>query len=134
MTELIRDTAFGHIVRFVSRGKFLQYAEERDPSIYTRYLDEKKSGYLAHHGDTNPPEDGDESGLSALGGARTREERRQSRRASSASSQTQVGDDVNHASGVKVDQEKGKDMDVVSWYGDNDPEVSLQRLVAALCD
>ncbi|KJX93934.1 caffeine resistance protein 5 [Zymoseptoria brevis] len=119
MTELIRDTAFGHIVRFVSRGKLLQYAEERDPSIYTRYLDEKKSGYLAHHGDTNPPKDGEEPEWAALGGARTREEKR---RSSSRSSRTEVGDDVNHASGVKVDPEKGKNVDVVGWYGDNDTE------------
>ena len=46
MTELIRDTAFGHLVRFVSRGKLLQYAEERDPSLYTRFIDEKQNGIL----------------------------------------------------------------------------------------
>lgn len=134
MTELIRDTAFGHIVRFVSRGKLLQYAEERDPSIYTRYLDEKKSGYLAHHGDTNPPEDDEEPELAALGGARTREEKEEKRRSSSRSSRTEVGDDVNHASGVKVDPEKGKNIDVVGWYGDDDTEVSGETIFASFID
>jgi len=124
MTELIRDTAFGHLVRFVSRGKLLQYAEERDPSLYTRFIDEKKSGYLAHHGSTDPPEDGNEP--ETLGGVRTRDDQPPSlagRR--SSSQQTTVDEDnanINHASGVRVDREKGKDVHLVSWWGDNDQE------------
>lgn len=125
MTELIRDTAFGHIVRFVSKGKYLQYAEERDPSLWQKFIDEKKSGYLAHHGDTEPPEDG--QSVHGLGGVRTREgedipEQRQ--RSSSNSSGTLAENEptYNHASGVAVDPEKGKDVHLVSWFGDDDPE------------
>ena len=118
MAELIRDTAFGHLVRFVTRAKYLQFAEEKDPSIWTRYIDEKQSGYLAHHGDTNPPED--EAEMEGIGGVRTREG---SGHHSDASSQTRIGQEgVNHASGVKVDPEKGKDVHLVTWYGDDDPE------------
>lgn len=131
MAELIRDTAFGHLLRFLSRGKLLQFAEERDPTIWTRYIDEKKSGHLAHHGDTNPPEDGEE--INGLGGVRTREAQNTleapAHRASPAGSQsdqssrTRVGDDnVNHVSGIKIDSEKGRDIHLVSWYGDDDPE------------
>lgn len=122
MTELIRDTAFGHIVRFVSRGKFLQYQEEKDPSIWTKFIDEKQSGYLAHHGTTEPPEDGKE--LETIGGVRTREDDEKEKRSeSNGSSQTRVGEgNINRASGVKVDAEKGKDLDVVTWYNENDPE------------
>lgn len=124
MTELIRDTAFGHVVRFVSRGKFLQYQEEADPSIWTKFIDEKQSGYLAHHGTTEPPEDGEEP--ETLGGVRTREargEEEKERSDSNSSSQTRGSEGhVNRASGVKVDPEKGQDKAVVSWYGDNDPE------------
>ncbi|KAK5121017.1 hypothetical protein LTR85_005801 [Meristemomyces frigidus] len=133
MTELIRDTAFGHVVRFLSRGKYLKYQEEADPSIWTRYIDEKKSGYLAHHGDTNPPEDGTD--MSGIGGVRTRDDQftleapanRQSmaRSGSDSSSRTRVGDstaNVNHASGIKIDPEKGRDLHMVSWYGPDDPE------------
>ena len=121
MTELIRDTAFGHLLRFVTRGKYLKFAEEADPSIWTRFIDEKKSGYLAHHGDTNPPED-DES-LHGLGGVRTRENDypRDMQRTPSDSSRASSAR-VNQASGIKVDPEKGTDKHVVSWYGDNDPE------------
>ena len=125
MADLIRDTAFGHLIRFVTRSKYLQYAEERDPSIWTRYIDEKKSAHLAHHGDTNSPEDG--AAIEGLGGVRTREngghDSENGGHDSETSSQTRVGEEgVNHASGVKVDTEKGKDVHLVTWYGDNDPE------------
>lgn len=132
MTELIRDTAFGHLIRFVSRGKYLKYQEEADPSIWTRFIDEKKSGYLAHHGDTNAPEDGAE--MEGIGGIRTRDDRytleppanRQSmvRSGSGSTSRTRVGDDnshVNEVSGIKIDPEKGRDLHMVSWYGPDDP-------------
>lgn len=128
MAELIRDTAFGHIIRFVTRNKFLKFAEEEDPSIWTRYIDEKKSGFLAHHGDASPPDDG--MSLEGLGGVRTREnefslfpparlwsmERVQSYNSRASTAR------VNQASGIKVDPEKGRDVHLVSWYGDKDPE------------
>jgi len=114
MTELIRDTAFGHIVRFVSRGKFLQYEEERDPSVWTKFIDEKQSGNLAHHGTTDPLEDGEEP----LHGDDEKEKRSES----NSSSQSRAGEgDVNRASGAKVDPEKGKNFDVVTWYNEHDP-------------
>src|ERR1700712_721009 len=143
MTELIRDTAFGHVVRFVSRGKYLKYQEEADPSIWTRYIDEKKSGYLAHHGDTNPPEDGTD--MSGIGGVRTRDDqfrleapanrRSMARSGSDSSSRTRVGGsaaNVNHASGIKIDPEKGRDLHMVSWYGPDDPGKLLCHAAARL--
>ncbi|KAK8196736.1 GTPase-activating protein, partial [Zalaria obscura] len=123
--ELFRDTAVGHILRLVTKRKVLLHEEERDPSLWQKYIDEKKSGYMAHHGTTDPPEDNES--IHGLGGVRTREGQEvqpQARRTSSGSSTTLAGDDVqiNHASGVKVDPEKGKDIHLVSWFGDNDPE------------
>lgn len=130
MSELFRDTAFGHLVRFASRGKYFRYEEEIDPSLYKHFIDEKKSGYLAHHGDTNAPEDGKEP--ETLGGVRTREDQytgqgppRLSTNRRSSSEQTRVDEsngNMNHVSGVQVDKEKGRDVHLVSWWGDNDPE------------
>lgn len=142
MIELFRDTAFGHLVRFLSRGKRLQFQEEADPSIWTRFIDEKKSGYLAHHGDTSPPEDG--LNLEGIGGVRTREDQFQLAPPSGAmhrtssymnelrqmrsknerdGSESSQDTRVNQASGVAVDPEKGRDIHLVSWYGDKDPGV-----------
>ncbi|KAK3064479.1 hypothetical protein LTS18_006856 [Coniosporium uncinatum] len=110
MKELIRDTVFGHIVRFVSGGKLLQYQEERDPSLWKQFVDKEKSGYAAHHGTVEPhrtdtrPDDHDHS---------------------PDSERTEIPDDshtYNEVTFTRVDTEKGKDINVVSWYGEDDPE------------
>ncbi|KAF2208871.1 hypothetical protein CERZMDRAFT_48544 [Cercospora zeae-maydis SCOH1-5] len=117
MTELIRDTVFGHAVRFLSRGKLLQFAEEADPSLYKHYIDEKKSGNLADHGDTSPREDGTEP--ETRGGVRTRE---QDDHPEHDAFRTSEDGSINHTSGVRVDPEKGMDKHVVTWWGENDSE------------
>lgn len=125
MKELIRETAFGQIVRQISGKRFFKYPEEEDPELWKQMVDEKKSGNLAHHGEPTPPEDGEE--VNGLGGVRTREgdgenSPRPSRFSSDTSSRTRVGsnDQVNEASGVKVDPEKGRDKNLVGWYGPDD--------------
>lgn len=125
--DLFRDTAFGHLIRFVSRGKYLKYPEEADPTIWTRFIDEKKSAYLAHHGNTNPPEEPDSS-LDNLRGVRTQEMTSAPPRLSNleqSDSDLSTNSEkprINRASGAKVDPEKGRDLHLVTWYGDNDPE------------
>lgn len=44
MKELIRDTVLGHFLRLITKGKVLPYAEDRDPSLWERYIDKEKSG------------------------------------------------------------------------------------------
>lgn len=141
MSELIRDTAFGHLVRLVTRGKYLQYEEEKDPSLWKRYVNEEASGHLAHHGTIEPEDkgekgekDSDEDDSSEqqhpIGGVRTRDEYDKMGDQGSSSSQsekekTRLPDDgtVNIPSGVKIDPEKGRDAVVIDWWGPNDPEV-----------
>ncbi|KAJ9647931.1 GTPase-activating protein [Coniosporium tulheliwenetii] len=127
MSELIRDTVFGHLIRFISRGRLLKYAEERDPSLWKRYIDTEKSGYAAHHGTTEPQgEDSDVEERSAEDRSHNTNGE-QSR--SSSSSGTRVGEEdgviINQASGVEVDSEKGRDIYVVTWYGPDGPEYPM---------
>ncbi|KAF2637097.1 benomyl/methotrexate resistance protein [Massarina eburnea CBS 473.64] len=117
VNDLIRDSAFGQIVRLASRGRIFPYAEELDSSLWKKFVNEEKSGHIAHHGDTNAAENGseeEEEELSAAQGVRARET---GQRYSGFS-----GREVNEVSGVKVDPEKGKDRFVIDWYGDDDPE------------
>lgn len=138
MRELIRDSCFGQIVRLVTNKKFLRYPEEDDVEYWKKYLNETKSGYAAHHGTTEPEEksdkekdqqrsDSDTPDQEPLGGYRTREERGTQLPNSSGSSMTEVDSServrYNVASGIKVDPEKGKDVHIVDWYGENDPAV-----------
>ena len=129
MKELLRDSAFGQVVRFLSGRRLFRYPEEDDPNILTRFIDEKESAYLANHGDTSPPDD--ESALNGLQGIRTQEqqvslfpparlwslERTQSYNSRASAEKIQV----NRVSGAKVDPEKGKDLHLVTWAGDDDP-------------
>jgi MFS transporter, DHA1 family, multidrug resistance protein len=63
MIELIRDTVFGHLLRPTSKGKVLPYEEDRDPSLWKRYIDTEKSGRMAHHGHTGEEVKAEEQGL-----------------------------------------------------------------------
>ncbi|GAB7338549.1 hypothetical protein MBLNU457_5297t1 [Dothideomycetes sp. NU457] len=128
--ETFRDSTVGHLLRLATGGKVLKYPENRDKEYARKYIDEEKSGYLAHHGDTNPPEEDGES-VHGLGGIRTREGRdvqpedgRQREGSNSSGTLTGDGDgdNYNQASGVKVDSEKGQDKFLVSWDGPNDPD------------
>jgi DHA1 family multidrug resistance protein-like MFS transporter len=116
VSDLIRDSPFGHVVRLVTGQKFFAYPEERDPSLLKQFLNHEKSGFAAYHGRTQAPDDEDEA-------HRVRQSMVPNGDDSDRSSRTRVDADVNEPSGVRVDTEKGKDVHVVDWYGDDDPQV-----------
>lgn len=134
MIELIRDTAFGQLVRLVSRNRLLRYPEERNPSICKHFIDEDKSCYLSQHGNSFPPEDSNE--LPGIGSLLTTEEQstlqsptnrenaQHNSNRSEESSRTRVVDEnvyANNTSGMRMDSEKGRDQHLVTWYGTDDP-------------
>ena len=122
MTELIRDTTFGHIVRLLSRNRFLQFREERDPSVWKEFVNPEKSINMAQHGQITPPDDL-EKDVHAPDDS------------SHGSSRTTVGEHNGSADAyglnttntresrrVKIDPEKGRDIHIVDWYDENDSE------------
>jgi DHA1 family multidrug resistance protein-like MFS transporter len=110
--ETLRDSAFGQIVRLVTRNKVFQFPEEKDAALGERYINAEKSGNMAHHGavvaDIEKEKETDGNNLS-----------------SSRTSSTQVDGSaaVNGASQKPVDPEKGRDLYMVDWYGPEDPDV-----------
>ena len=83
---------------------------------------------MAHHGTT---EDTGEP-IHGIGGVRTREDgytepvtdpEKEQALDSDSSSRTGIEQDVNDASGVKVDPEKGRDLNIIDWWGSDDSEV-----------
>ena len=151
MTDMIRDTALGHIIRFASRGRYLRYQEEVHPELWSRFVNEKKSGYMARHGTVDPhadDSDAEEGEMQGIGGVRTREARgeyvpavgdektsgngsaKKDVEDSESSSRTRLGDKEKEAgiprnlgSGLPVDVEKGgRDLNIIDWWGDKDPE------------
>lgn len=136
MKELIRDTAFGHLVRLLSTGKYLKFAEEEDATIWSRYIDQKRLDDLATEAGTDYPE-GYEARRLARWQTQKNEfsiwppSRLRTKSPSGRSSKTKStnGGESNGSSRHSQDEtEKGKDHQLVSWYSENDPE-NVSRIV-----
>lgn len=132
MSELIRDTVFGHTLRFITKGRVLQYAEEKDPSLWTQYLDRNQTKNIAlyAHPDEETPEEKQARESAPVSETQSdvnvdSDVDRANR--SGESSQTRAGDGEHQLSstitGQKIDPEKGRDTTIVTWFGNNDPEV-----------
>ena len=129
MTELLRDTLFGHVVRFVTKARYFQYAEEKDPSLWKRYLSSEKTEHMAHHGSTGQDVEGVNKGaqeareaIPSTGSSSTRLESFQTP-ISEGSSSTHIETlRITNTIGQKIDQEKGRDVCIIEWFGNNDQE------------
>lgn len=105
MGDLIQDTMFGKVVRFATKGKYLQYSEERDPSLWKQYLDRQ----VALQDTTRPSQAiSDSEGLD--------DEHSQSLDAEKSLD----GSDAN------PDLENGSDVLLITWFGPNDPDVCIR--------
>lgn len=132
MSELLRDTVFGHAVRFMTKARLFQYAEEKDPSLWKQYLDRTQTKNMALSGH---PEDGSPEEKHERESARVSETQSPANgigngaNLSEESSQTRAGDGEYQLSstitGQKNDPEQGRDVTMVTWFGDNDPEVRI---------
>ena len=135
MTELFRDTPFGHLLRFVSRGKILQYPDEADPSIYSQYLAKKQSqrdsSASREEKSEEPPAERPQlrNTLSRTESLSLYNElsRTHSARSQQKASQQEAGTGEQYGSAINTvangaEGEKGDDPNLVTWYGDHDPE------------
>ena len=128
MSELIRDTVFGHILRFFTKGKVLQYAEEKDPSLWKQYLDRDQTKQMAlygHTGDetTEEKQEGGSSPTSDTPGNGDGKGTKHSDESSRSRAEDGEPPLSSTITGLKIDPEKGRDTAIVTWYGDNDQEV-----------
>jgi len=122
MAELIRDTIFGHLVRLITKGRVLQYAEERDPSLWKQYIDRDQTKDMALYGnsegttpeDTQGKQDADVASPSSEGSSQTH---------MADADQQEYGQLSSTITGERVDTENGRDTAMVTWYGEDDPEV-----------
>lgn len=105
----MRDTAVGDLIRIFSGYRIFPYAEEKDPSLWKRYINRERTDQMAHHGHVQEE---------------TEEEQKDRRNRRRSSETTAVGEEqpTNVVTGHVIDKEKGRDINVVHWYGKNDPE------------
>ncbi|GME31185.1 Major facilitator superfamily [Neofusicoccum parvum] len=104
MREIFQDTIFGHLVRLVSRGKYLQYAEERDPSLWQQYIDHEKPEDAAPRQPALPREESDDE------------------RKRSVDAEKEGDDSDTLPPRDQADAENGRDVLMVTWWGSNDTE------------
>ena len=102
MTELVRDTVFGHLLRLITHGKVLAYAEDKDPDLWKKYVHHEMTGRMAHHGHVG--EETQEEKETRIDDQDSSQER-SSCRAGSGADRNVLGD--------RIDPEKGRD---VSMY------------------
>ena len=137
MADLIRDTLFGHFIRLVSKQRYMQYEEERDPSLWKQYLDRDQTHNYAQFGHTDLSEQEQKEKDERLANTKPLPTSgAESKSPSSDSDQTTLTDVPTRTTthehqlhsaltNQRVDTEKGRDLSLVSWFGDNDPEVRI---------
>ena len=135
VADLIRDSAFGHIVRLVSGNKLFQYPEEHDPTLANRYYNVEKTRNIARYGQVTRPDDADDDDNEKKRHPSDSEEASRmpsgaqtpmngaANDTDSAMTTVPLEAQVSNVVGAKVDPEKGRDLTVVDWDGPDDPEV-----------
>ena len=132
MSDLFRDTVFGHAVRVITQGRYLQFIEEKDPSIWKQYIDRNQTKNMALYG--RPDDDASEEKPERESAPVSQTPSQENGNANGAdlsekSSQTRTGDGEHQLSstmtGQRIDPEKGRDVTMVTWFGKDDPEVRV---------
>ena len=131
MSQLVRDTAFGHLVRFLTGGRAFQYAEEKDPSLWKRYLDREQTTNMAQFGHPvlTPEEQAEKVATAAKlenpeSGTDSASLTPQNNSGEKQAQEQQLSSTIT---GQVIDPEKGRDTTIVTWFGDDDPEVRKER-------
>lgn len=151
MSDLVRDTLFGHFIRLVTKQKYLQYAEEKDSRLWKQYLDRDRTLNMAMYGhpDLSPEEqkekdlrfgsngdsgdDEDEQARDAPAKKRSAADAEGEKIARAVSKQTTHEHQLHSAlTNQRVDTEKGRDAAMIGWFGDDDPEVRWMMLSFSL--
>lgn len=125
--EIIRDSFFGKTVRLLTGGRFFLYPEERDPSVWEKYVNNTKTRRMALHGTTDATKEDSQNGKDDDDSNAT--PKLESPRKSTETENTsgpQTGHTAqNELDHHHVDPEKGRDVYIVDWYGPDDPEVRI---------
>lgn len=121
MSEIVRDTVFGHLLRLATKGRVLQYAEERDATLWKQYIDRDQTKNMALYGNPEGVAAEEYQKEQVAGGPSEDSSSTQSANAG----QREHGQLSSTITGQRIDTEKGRDTAMVTWYGDDDPEVGV---------
>ncbi|TPR01337.1 Sugar (and other) transporter family protein [Aspergillus niger] len=114
MSCLIQDSVFGQFIRLVSRGRYFRFEEQKDPSLWQQYINLDKSGCMAYTGRPDADEVPEPERFSAA------DTESMTRVPSTAWSHN--GRRYQGITGAAIDPEKGRDVTIIDWWDDHDPE------------
>lgn len=124
MHDLFRDSPAGQLIRFVTKDRVLQYPEEKDPAVYEKCINQAKSRNMKRYGSTEAPSVTEKS-FQPTDASPTR-----------SSTSTRIEDNErrqNVSSKELGDLENGRDVDIVDWYGPDDPDNPQNWSLAKKC-
>lgn len=88
MSQLIHDSFFGRLLRYLSKGKLLPHEEAKNPELLKQFTTKPADNSSEKSSPARPPSD---------------------------------ASTLNNSNGDLA--EKGRDPNIVGWYGPDDPEV-----------
>ncbi|CAG8972253.1 hypothetical protein HYALB_00001651 [Hymenoscyphus albidus] len=152
MRDLFRDSMYGNIVRFVTRGRVFAFDEKTDAALWERFIDREKSARMVTYWRTHhlrhfigtprqfgEDEKGVKDGTNSIASDETYdyEGQRSPRKARRSYSENdryiphartwKDEHQRNAATGVPVDPDKGEDVSVITWYGKDDPDSTAKK-------
>ncbi|PWY84823.1 MFS general substrate transporter [Aspergillus heteromorphus CBS 117.55] len=122
MSTLIQDSIAGHALRLLSRGRLFRYAEEKDPSLWRRFVNLDKSGRMAETGHPGPEPEPDADSGSMTQVPSSRSQRRPPITQYPSQAWSSNGQRYQGMTGATINPEKGRDVNVVDWWDENDRE------------
>jgi DHA1 family multidrug resistance protein-like MFS transporter len=120
MANQIRDTPFGHLIRFLSSNKLLQYPDELDSSLYKKWVQANKDATVAHlHLDSQEHKQHKQDNRNSA----TLKEAANPAVPSPSDSSEEKENRPNASNHPMIDADKN--IYLVGWYGLSDPEVCI---------
>lgn len=113
MTAQLRETQFGHLVRFVTNKKLLRFPDEDDPSLWRASLGPSPAGTDSGKGETGTPAEHNSSTPNA------------------ALQDYEAQDPSPNRPGMQQTVESTYDH-IIGWYSPDDPEVSRSIKLSAV--
>ncbi|GKZ27878.1 hypothetical protein AbraIFM66951_005476 [Aspergillus brasiliensis] len=114
MSCLVQDSILGQFIRLISRGRYFRFEEQKDPSLWQQYINHDKSGRMAY---TGRP---DADGVPEPERVSTADTESMTRVPSTTWSHN--GRRYQGITGATIDPEKGRDVTIVDWWDEHDPE------------
>jgi hypothetical protein len=132
MASFFHDTVFGQLLRLLSPGNFMQYPDEKDPTILQRYVGTNTDGHPTDLRSQNSHEVYPNNATANTELPPSSHILDQTASQNTSNNKEADGEEQNNDGSISLDPEEGYDKNIVDWYGDMDLEV-CSSWIYSLC-